>query len=199
MTREDARLRPRHLALVGGTLAVCLVLAALSGLTRPDPARRNLEVFTEMAYSRAYESFTPNPWFADGKTLQPLQEGVVPRGARPFPYGDGPEEAERAGRELASPVDPADRDALAAGAELYRVFCVVCHDARGRGEGPVVLRGFPPPPSLHADRARGMPDGTMFHLLTRGQGNMASYAAQLSPDERWQVVAHVRSLQQEGP
>ncbi len=36
----------------------------------------------------------------------------------------------------------------------------------------------------------------MFHILTYGQGKMASYAAQLSEDERWKVIRHVRSLQE---
>jgi hypothetical protein len=35
----------------------------------------------------------------------------------------------------------------------------------------------------------------MFHVLTYGQGAMASYAALLSRDDRWCVVLHVRSLQ----
>jgi len=178
----------------------CLaVLAVAWTLSRPDPSRRNFEVFTEMAYSRAYESFSPNSNFADGKTIQPLVAGVVPRKAAPFPYGDGPEEAARAGDELLDPLPPPDRASAAAGAELYRIYCVVCHDARGGGRGPVTSRGMLPPPSLHAARATTIKDGEMFHVLTRGQGNMSSYAAELSVAERWQVIRHVRRLQEEGP
>ncbi len=40
-----------------------------------------------------------------------------------------------------------------------------------------------------------MKDGQIFHVLTRGQGNMAPYAAQLDPAERWKVVTYLRSLQ----
>jgi hypothetical protein len=36
----------------------------------------------------------------------------------------------------------------------------------------------------------------MFHILTYGQGNMASYAGQLSVEDRWQVLLRVRELQQ---
>ena len=77
------------------------------------------------------------------------------------------------------------------------MYCTVCHDSAGDGRGPVVARGFLPPPSLHAARALAMPDGELFHVITHGQGNMASYASQLTPEERWQVVLHVRRLQEE--
>ncbi|RKY21716.1 MAG: cytochrome c [Planctomycetota bacterium] len=180
------------------TAGICMGLLALQALMRNDPQQRHFEIFTEMAYSQASEAFTPNRWFADGKTLQPLVAGVVPRGHQPFPFGEGPDEARRAGQELVNPVAADDSAARDRGAELFRIYCLVCHDARGNGEGPVVLRGMLPPPSLHAVRATQMADGEMFHVLTRGQGNMASYAAQLSPDERWAVIQHIRRLQQEG-
>ena len=105
----------------------------------------------------------------------------------------------RAGENLFSPINTGDTAAPVLGAELYRIYCLMCHDARGNGEGPVVYRGMLPPPSLHAERAKQMADGEMFHILTRGQGNMASYAAQLTRAERWKVIQHVRRLQEEGP
>jgi mono/diheme cytochrome c family protein len=40
-----------------------------------------------------------------------------------------------------------------------------------------------------------MKDGQMFHVLTYGQGNMPSFAAQLSREDRWNVILHVRMLQ----
>ena len=179
--------------------AAVAVLAGLRALGSPDPLRRNYEVFTEMAYSRAAEAYSPSAAFADGKTLQPLVPGVVVRGRLPFQYGPGPEEARRAGEELVSPFEPGDEAAAGAGAALFGIYCVTCHDARGNGQGLSVRRGMFPPPSLHAARATSIRDGEIFHVLTLGQGNMASYAAQLSETERWQVIAHVRNLQKEGP
>lgn len=182
-----------HSILLG--LVVLAALFALhTGLNR-DTSQRNVEVFTEMAYSKAYESFSANPNFSDGLTLQPLVAGVVPRGSERFPYGEGEEEAVRAGEELVSPVAADDADALAQGASLYATYCLPCHDVRGEGNGPVVLRGMVRPPMLGAARAMEMKDGQMFHILTKGQGNMASYAMQLAPRERWAVIAHVRKLQ----
>jgi hypothetical protein len=48
---------------------------------------------------------------------------------------------------------------------------------------------------LREGKSKDMKDGQLFHILTYGQGNMPSYAAQLSQDDRWRVIVHVRSLQ----
>jgi len=184
-----------------GYLIVAAVISAvvlfLNSFLRPDYSQRNSEIFTEMVYSRAYESFSPSPFLPGGVTQQPVAEGVVVRGQSPLYFGPGTEEAQRAGRELLNPIAGDDSAALANGAELYITYCVICHDAGGNGKGTVVMRGMLPPPSLHAVRAKDMADGEMFHILTHGQANMASYAAQLSPTERWQVVRYVRKLQEE--
>lgn len=172
-------------------------LLLLRSWVQEDHSMRNYEVFTEMAYSVAYESGSPNPNFADGSTQQVLAAGVIPVGFRPFRYGPGEDEAKRAGVELVNPIPLEDKDASAQGAELYRIYCLGCHDARGDGRGPVVQRGMLPPPSLHAARALEMADGEMFHILTLGQNNMSSYTAQLSEVERWSVIRHIRNLQAE--
>lgn len=38
-------------------------------------------------------------------------------------------------------------------------------------------------------------DGYYFNVISRGFGVMPSYAAALTPEERWAVVAYVRALQ----
>ncbi|MHC4846579.1 MAG: c-type cytochrome, partial [Planctomycetota bacterium] len=174
------------------------LFALHAGLNR-DTSQRNVEIFTEMAYSKAYESYSPNPNFSNGLTQQALVAGVVPRGHVPFPYAATEEDAVRAGEELTNPIAADDAAALKEGAALYAVYCLPCHDVRGEGFGPVVLRGMVGPPMFQAARAKDMKDGQMFHILTLGQGNMASYRAQLSPRERWAVIAHVRTLQEPSP
>lgn len=162
---------------------------------RRDLSQPNVEYMPDMAYSVAYESFSPNPIFADGMTLQRPPEGTVARGQLPLRYGASKEEAERAGRELQSPIDITDADMQRLGAGQYRSFCQPCHGAGGKGDGPVSLRGFPPPPSLLVAQARDIADGRMFHIITYGQGNMPGHASQISRADRWSIIAYVRSLQ----
>ena len=40
-----------------------------------------------------------------------------------------------------------------------------------------------------------MPEGTMFHSITYGKGNMGSYASQLSREQRWMVIQYVKAHQ----
>jgi len=81
------------------------------------------------------------------------------------------------------------------GESAYRIYCQSCHGATGAGDGPVAQRGFPPPPPLGTGKSTQMKDGQLFHILTYGQGSMASMAAQLDRGQRWDVVNFVRSLQ----
>ena len=40
-----------------------------------------------------------------------------------------------------------------------------------------------------------MRDGQLFHVMTRGQGIMVSYAVQVGPEDRWRMVHYIRNLQ----
>jgi mono/diheme cytochrome c family protein len=158
--------------------------------------RPGLAVFPEMFRSVPYDAYDANEATASGQTLLVPPPGTVPMNATSvFGYGAGPDEARRAGRELTNPL-PSTAGALARGEHVYRNVCIVCHGPRGEGDGPIIGR-FPNPPSLLADRARKLPDGQVYHIITRGQGIMAPHAVQVLPDDRWRVIHYVRALQAE--
>jgi hypothetical protein len=52
-----------------------------------------------------------------------------------------------------------------------------------------------PPPSLIDPKYIAKPAGYIFEVATKGFGLMASYAAELTVEERWAVVAYLRALQ----
>jgi mono/diheme cytochrome c family protein len=161
---------------------------------RSDPAKRNVDVLPNMVASVPYDSFASNPNFADGMTLRRPVPGTVIRGRMPLHYAATPADAQRAGIELTSPVS-GNLNVLARGAFVYANYCETCHGPAGKGDGRVAQRGFPMPPSLLAPKALQMKNGQMFHVLTYGQGNMPSYAAQIEREDRWKVIEYVRSLQ----
>ncbi len=176
----------------GVILLPVIVLGSIAALKR-NPAVRNLEWPTQMEYSPAYLSQTPNPVLPHGMTQQMPVPGTIPRGFQPFHYGPGPEEAARAGRELKNPFQPTEKN-LARGRQVYTHFCLVCHGPTGAGDGPIIPK-YPNPPSFHTDTSKALPDGTMFHIITMGRKNMPSYAAQVSPEDRWKVILYIRQLQ----
>jgi mono/diheme cytochrome c family protein len=178
-------------------LVVLLAVVGAGWFLRARADQPNVEVLPDMAHSARYNAYAENPNFADGKTLQPPAAGSIARGYLPLHYAATPEDALRAGQELASPVSLGNANAVQRGGTVFANYCVACHGGAGTGMGPVAQRGYPPPPSLLAPRAVQMKDGQMFHILTYGQNNMPSYAAQLSRADRWNAVVYVRSLQQQ--
>ncbi len=175
-------------------LSVCagLALAVLAGC-RASGERPTRVLFPDMFASLSYKAYDPNPILARGQTLQLPPEGAVPMEQAAFAYGPGPEEALRAGRELTNPIEPTPAN-LKRGRKVYEATCIVCHGPQGQGDGPIIGR-FPNPPSLLAARAKSLPDGQVFHIISRGQGIMPSHAAQVLPGDRWRAILHLRQLQ----
>lgn len=98
------------------------------------------------------------------------------------------------GTPLRSAPVPPTAELLAKGRARYDVYCAVCHGVLGDGESQLALNmSLRKPPSLHA--YRDVADGYLYQVITNGFGLMASYATELSVEERWAVVAYVRALQ----
>jgi mono/diheme cytochrome c family protein len=84
---------------------------------------------------------------------------------------------------------------LRRGQERFNIYCAPCHSPLGDGDGMVVRRGFPAPPSYHIDRLRKAPDQHFYDVITNGHGVMRPYSDRVSPQDRWAIVAYIRALQ----
>jgi mono/diheme cytochrome c family protein len=178
-----------------GLFLILLAVLGLNWTIRRDPAQRNYEVLADMVTTPAYKSQAVIAAVSGGNTALRPVAGTIARDLLPLHYGNTPEEAKRAGAELANPVDLNDRQAVERGAMVFGNFCAVCHGPNGQGDGTITTRGFPPPPSLYAENATSMADGQMFHVVTYGQKNMPGYASQVPRPDRWKAIAYIRSLQ----
>jgi mono/diheme cytochrome c family protein len=81
------------------------------------------------------------------------------------------------------------------GEERFDIFCAPCHGATGSGDGMVVQRGFPAPPSYHTNRLRTALNRHFYDVITQGYGAMYPYADRVSRQDRWAIVAYIRALQ----
>ncbi len=90
---------------------------------------------------------------------------------------------------------PITRETLERGRERFEIYCSVCHGRTGEGNGMIIQRGFPVPPSYHIDRLRQAPVGHLFDVMTQGYGIMYSYAERVEPADRWAIAAYIRALQ----
>jgi high-affinity iron transporter len=79
------------------------------------------------------------------------------------------------------------------GQALYHTHCAGCHGAVGEADGPLA----PPPASLRAIGALAdRTDRDLFETVSHGRRDtpMPAFAHRLDEEERWALVAYVRSL-----
>ena len=156
------------------------------------------QYFDDMVTSPAYESYTMNPNFEDGKTMQPLVEGTVPRGFMKYPYEKTDEDRITAGLTLENPLE-ATSENLERGKNVYEIYCSSCHGETGDGQGNLYTSNkFQyPPANLLSDKVITIPDGEIYHVISVGWGIMAEHGSQIQPDDRWKAVMYIRNeLQQ---
>jgi mono/diheme cytochrome c family protein len=84
------------------------------------------------------------------------------------------------------------------GRDRFDAFCSPCHGRLGDGKGMIAQRGFNlrrKPANYHSERLVKLPDGHFYDVMTNGFGVMFSYAARVAPEDRWAIVAYIRTLQ----
>lgn len=115
--------------------------------------------------------------------------------SQPLPPMRNPPGTVARDQEAEPPPPPVTLALLERGRQRFNIDCSVCHGFAGFGDGMVVQRGFPAPPSYHIDRLRQAPIQHFYDVITNGYGVMYSYAQRVSPEDRWAIVAYIRALQ----
>lgn len=158
---------------------------ALCGLVAGSMGGCNDEI--NMARQPRAGTLQPSSLFREGGAARPFVEGVVSTNGVCFT--SAADTSTSAPPKLTS-------ELLARGQMLFGISCVPCHGAAGLGDGMVVRRGYPRPPSYHTQRLRTVSDAYLYLVITRGLGKMPAYDDQVPRvDDRWALVAYVRALQ----
>jgi mono/diheme cytochrome c family protein len=150
-------------------VAWLLALLALAGCKRED-------MYTQQV-SRTWDR---NAFFGNDTSMRDPVAGTVARHAPAL---------------SAAPPTVIDAALLARGQERFDIFCSACHGRAGDGEGMIVQRGFPHPPSLVAGKLRTAPARLFYDTITNGYGAMYSFATRVPPADRWAIAAYIRALQ----
>lgn len=160
----------------------------------------------DMAYSPAYKSymgkdsniFTMNVDKKGGKIyyngMPPA--GTIKRGTM-FPYTlPNDSNGYKQSAFVRNPLDTIQmaKAEMDEAGRLFDINCAVCHGAKGGGNGPIADK-IGAVANLTLPNYVAMSDGTMFHSITYGIRNMGSYASQLTPKQRWEVIKYIRTLQ----
>jgi mono/diheme cytochrome c family protein len=180
-------------------------LAASLAIGCSDVKRKPGKVYMpDMAYSRAYETYSQNPVFADGQTNRQPVAGTVKRGET-FVYHlgmDQPGDTANyyASRGTKNPLTALGDEQMKEAERLYLVNCGICHGPKLDGNGPLWKDGDGPypakPAALVGDaKYENMPEGQMFYSVTYGKNLMGGYAAQLDAKQRWMVISYIKKKQ----
>jgi mono/diheme cytochrome c family protein len=132
-------------------------------------------------------------FYADGRSVRPQVPGTVARN-----QGDAGSYFLTGmidGKEGDGMPFPVTIEVMQRGQERYNIYCTPCHSRVGNGIGMIVERGYYPAASFHSTRLRDAPLGHFFDVITNGHGAMPNYAAEITPQDRWAIVAYIRALQ----
>ena len=90
-----------------------------------------------------------------------------------------------------------DASAVARGRGLFVENCATCHGEGADGRGPAAVGLKPPPANLSGGPiVSSHSDAYLFYRVTTGKRGsaMPSFQGALSEEERWTIVAYLRSL-----
>lgn len=140
-----------------------------------------------------YKPYEASPFFNDMRSSRPLVKGTVPRG---FLRTDEVLYTGKKGDNHVKQIPlKVDDELILRGHNRFNIHCIVCHGPVGSGNGLAVERGFNQPPSFYEHRLRRAPSGYMYDVITNGYGMMSSYAKEITPKDRWAIVAYIQFLQ----
>jgi mono/diheme cytochrome c family protein len=185
--------KPRFLSLIPA-IVLALACGGYLVIARRNFNKPNFRLFTfeDMVNTVANQTQSPNDVLPNGQTDQPPIPHTIPHDKKVLWYleslGKGPEAFDKM-------KDPFERSyaAMKRGRFVFETFCLPCHGKDGTGNGPVA-KAFPPFQFSAAVAAEKMSEGQIFSIITYGKPPMPSYAAQISPDDRWKVALYIKDL-----
>jgi len=185
--------------LIGTIIASGLLVGCGAGNNNPG-----YSYMPDMAYSVAYETYAPtdalqkagvssyNGLPVEGTVAQDDDLGFV------YPYKND-SLGYALSKNVKNPLDTVANVDLKEAERLYEINCGICHGSKLDGNGPLFNGGNGPytaaPKNFMNKDVIALADGTMYHSITYGIRAMGSYASQLKPIQRWEIIKYIRSKQ----
>lgn len=171
-------------------LALLILLSACRGQPFEDPP---IFVQPNMHYQEKFRYQQENPFFEDQRADRLPVEGTVAHGNLQIDH-EYYEGVDADGEFVTSIPTDVDRSFLMRGKERYDIFCTPCHGGAGDGQGIMSEHGMVPP-TFHDEEAREWEDGRIYSAIYQGFETMKSYRHEIPVEDRWAIVAYVRTLQ----
>lgn len=189
-------------------------IISIAGFRGSKSAKPPIEIFPDMDHQPKYQPQHPTGFFADGRAARKPVEGTVPLGytlpgsylqagaknatIQPTGYANRPDyfNTGRIGEFYGDgfPIDVTEA-LIKRGGERFNINCAICHGKLGQGNGIVGQYGVAAIANLQDDRIRQQPDGQIFNTITHGKNTMGAYGPNIAIEDRWAIVAYIRTLQ----
>ena len=129
--------------------------------------------------------------------VRPFEEPLLIKEAGLVPVNGG-EAIYRvsAGIDIQPPIDMTQSAVIDRGKTVYLVYCAQCHGHNYDGNGTVGQSFAPLPTDLRSAKVQNSPAGELFKNVSYGvpDGRQPPLHATITVDDRWRVVAFVKSL-----
>ncbi len=198
------------LLFAGSALAVSLLAGCKASGDNPG-----LEYAPQMYHSVAYEPLTQikdeaqgswlsnredgkgefynsNVYNPNGMNMREPVENTVPRNKQGYlPHRLKQFELDQAAL-IKNPVLSSEA-VLKDGEKLYLQYCNACHGKGGEGDGKAgeVIGGVA---NLKGGAYVNLPEGHIFHVITKGKGRMGAHGSQIPSESRWKIVHYVKQV-----
>ncbi len=190
----------------------CVSVVGIAGFRGSHTRRTNIELFPDMVRQNKVRPETPSELFPDQLSSQSVPTGTVPHngpyvvngevlqidGKPVYPYEDSPVTTGHIpGTTNFVPLNPLPitRQLLDRGQERYQIYCLPCHGPAGDGKGITSKYGMISMANFHDKRLIDMADGEIFNTITHGKNLMGAYGANVTVEDRWAIIAYVRTLE----
>jgi mono/diheme cytochrome c family protein len=138
------------------------------------------------------EFFNSNPNNPHGMNMREPVANTVPRNKQGYlPHRLQQFELDKAAL-IPSPF-AASEQVLKDGEKLYLQYCNACHGKGGEGDGKAgeVIGGVA---NLKGGAYVNLPEGHIFHVITKGKGRMGAHGSQIPAESRWKIVHYVKQV-----
>ena len=202
--------------IANASLFACSALAfSLMVVCKAGGENQGLEYAPQMYHSVAYEPLTQIKDEAQGSWLSTREDGkgeffnsnvynphgmnmrepvsnTVPRNKQGYlPHRLLQFELEKAAL-IPNPVISSE-EILKDGEKLYLQYCNACHGKGGEGDGKAgeVIGGVA---NLKGGAYVNLPEGHIFHVITKGKGRMGAHGSQIPAESRWKIDHYVKQV-----
>jgi len=176
---------------------VCAVMTVAVAGHRGSWSRRTpIEIFPDMNRQPKLRPQSPDDFFGDGRTSRQPIAGTIAR--EDIHYLDLPVNNGRvSGTTNFIDTIPVQVTAalLERGKQRFEINCSPCHGRQADGNGVVKKLGLATVANLHDKRIVELKDGEIFNTITYGKNTMGPYGANVTVEDRWAIVAYLRTLQ----